>query len=356
MTIISILAEPDTIACSLLDKKAADVKWGFKDGFGNTLQRGCFDSDDDDGAVSYAVLGYTQPLSAPVPISGNTFWLRVGYVHKWWDRTGPRIALYCEEEGKCPLSFRFSSTAPDTYRVYTLGASMDLGNYASYGADTHHLFDFRMTIAPKDGDPTIDVVTYDAYMDEQFLQTLTVEVAAADGWLGRSVNRMELAYGTTLYGDDHVITSAILTANEPTLGMVIKTLDFTADGTVTGMTGGFADVNAFKVDEATSINSDIDGTSSTFVHSGLGALSSQYTVKGVVIAGLGHAVAGSPTPNLQAVMHNGTTEYEIGSAVDQTDNLWVAPINALTTVNPETGLAFTPAELDAMELGFKVKV
>lgn len=353
MTIISILAEPDTINCGLIDKKGVDAKWGFQDGMGNTLQRHCYDSTGS--AVSYAVIGFTKPLVAPVSITGNTFWLRCGIVHKWYDRTGPSIAIYTSDDSPL-LTLKYSTSTPDGYKLYSLdGGDAFIGQYASSSANTHHIFDFKMTIAPKDGDPTLDVVTYDIYMDEVWKQQHVVEVAAADGWLAKSVDKMRLAYGNTANGNDHVITSAILTANEPTLGMVIKTLDLTADGTATGMTGGFANVNALVIDDATSISSDVDGTASTFTHSGLGALSNNYTVKGVVIAGLGHAEAGSPTPNLQAVMHNGTTEYEIGSPESQTDNLWTDPINVLTTVNPETSLPFTPAELDAMQIGFKVK-
>lgn len=142
----------------------------------------------------------------------------------------------------------------------------------------------------------------------------------------------------------------IVQYNEPTLGYRVKNLAPNAAGTYTDWTGAYTDIDELGLD--TLDYNLIGGTGTqTYGYTDIaGGLQTGMQVKGVCIACTADADIASTVTNQY---YNGSTLYDLGSGVNAQTDLFASPITSYHTVNPGTSAAWTFAEINAAEFGFK---
>lgn len=340
MAILSIFAEADTLNGDVAAKETYGATGGFVDGDGNTLGRGAFEGTAAVAAgTSY---GMGSRVGVPTLFDGNEFWLRVATYAPNTVASG-KVSIFFDDATTLMTVFN-NPSVPNGLNVDVYG---DITQQGSQFEAAGSIIDFKITIAPNADDINEDItVVYHVNQNPVYTKVTQVPVGTLSV---KNISDIVFTSGDTA-GAFHQF--ALLTVNETTFGMVVKTLDYTATGTLNEYTGLIADVNAATFDSGTYMTCE-GAASQTFTHSGIGvATKNKYDVVGVLVAALG-TTDDANLPNLQMTSHDGSTEYEIGSAGSAYGNNYVDNAFGWTENNPATAAPFTVDELNAFEFGFK---
>ena len=155
----------------------------------------------------------------------------------------------------------------------------------------------------------------------------------------RATRILEIYSGSTATG----YVSEIIIADEPTLGMRVKTYRPTADGTHTTWAGNYDNVNNDDVG-IDAISTQLANAAETFLH---GANLNEGTAIRALCVG---AAAASEDPaGAHGVIYAGGTMHQ--QAFVKPLSQGAPPNVAIWETNPATGLAWTPAEFNALEFG-----
>lgn len=156
---------------------------------------------------------------------------------------------------------------------------------------------------------------------------------------GRGVKVINILSGITNFG----YVSEVIIADEPTLGMRVKTYRPTADGTHTTWDGNFENVNNNDVG-IDAISTQLPNAAETFLH---GATLNEGTAIRALCVG---AAAASEDPaGCHGVIYSGGTLHP--QAFVKPLALGTPPNVAIFETNPATGLSWTPTEFNALEFG-----
>lgn len=161
-----------------------------------------------------------------------------------------------------------------------------------------------------------------------------------------TVDEMEIRDGGAGSGS-YCAYSAIIIADEDTTDLEFEQLRPSGAGTLSDWTGDLENVAKDRIADANFMYAEADGDEQTFaLDDSSGDFSTGYEVVEVrsAIRALGNAGA------LRACIYEGTT---LGEGSTETVTLEGQPFQAAFPTNPDTGLAWTHAELNSMEIGFK---
>lgn len=137
--------------------------------------------------------------------------------------------------------------------------------------------------------------------------------------------------------------SEIIIADEPTLGMRVKTYRPTADGTHTLWAGNFDNVNNDEVG-LEAISTQLPNSAETFLHGQ--PLTEGTTIRALVV---GSSIASANPTGASAVLNIGGTLYQ--KSFEKTLTQGAAPNLAIYETNPATGISFTAADFNSLEFG-----
>lgn len=342
MTILSIFAEADTLNGAVAAKETYGATGGFVDGDGNTLGRGAFE-----GTAAIAVdtlYGMGSRVGTPTLFNGNEFWLRIATYSPNTVASG-KVSIFFDDATTLMTVFN-NPTVPNGLNVDVNGDVLQQGSQFEAAGS---VLDFKITVAANI-DGINDDITVVYHVNQNIVYTNVTQVPINTLSL-KNISDIVFTSGDTS-GAFHQF--ALLTANETTFGMVVKTLDYTATGALDEYTGIISDLNTATFDSTTYMTSE-GAASQTFTHSGLDvAAKNKYDVVGVLVSALG-TTGDVNVQKLQMTSHDGTTEYEIGTAGTAYGNNYVDNAFGWAENNPATAIPFTVDELNAFEFGFKSK-
>ena len=155
----------------------------------------------------------------------------------------------------------------------------------------------------------------------------------------RGTKTVNLFSGSQGYG----YVSEIIIADEPTLGMRVKTYRPTADGTHTTWDGNYDNVNNDDVG-IDAISTQLTNAAETFLHGA--TLNEGTAIRALVV---GAAAASEDPAGAHGVIYSGGTLHP--EAFVKPLGLGAPPNVAIFETNPATGLAWTPVEFNALEFG-----
>ncbi len=142
-------------------------------------------------------------------------------------------------------------------------------------------------------------------------------------------------------------------ADDSRVGMNCATLYYTGDGADTDWTGGYADVAELSESTATVQTTAAVGDDSSYLHTNVPALAPGIVVRAVVVSGKWRTTPTAPQ-NLSGYLRISGTNYD---DADDDPVLPVEPVPSLLQyrwhLSPATGVAFTEAEVNALEPGMR---
>lgn len=143
-------------------------------------------------------------------------------------------------------------------------------------------------------------------------------------------------------------------SDDPRVGMNCATLYYTGNGANTGWTGSYTDVAELSEDTSTVLTAATAALDSSFLHTNVPALTPGVVVRAVVVSGKWRTAASAP-PNLYGYLRISSTNY--ANAPTPAAIQAVASVASLLQyiwhLSPATGLAFTEAEVNALEPGMR---
>lgn len=146
--------------------------------------------------------------------------------------------------------------------------------------------------------------------------------------------------------------SQVIVTNESTIGWKLSTLNVDAAGANSAWTGTFADVDEANYDAGDFIRTTTVGNITTLNTVDINAAFSTFNVKAVVVAGRGSNDAGSPVADIQTAVRSGGTNYftaNLGFPKTGADN----SVQTVYETNPATSAAWSQAEANAVEVGYR---
>lgn len=162
-----------------------------------------------------------------------------------------------------------------------------------------------------------------------------------------------LAY-VTYYGIDPgrstYISEVMLSQDIPLINAHVKTLRATGAGNYSQWSGTAADVNEISLNNSNYNRSDTAGQLQSYDMTTL-TLPASYTIGGLFYAFIARNDGANAPLNVQGLLRTGGTDYVTSNLTPI--NPAFGPLQARWDVNPNTGLAWTEANINAMELGFK---
>lgn len=149
--------------------------------------------------------------------------------------------------------------------------------------------------------------------------------------------------GNGSFGTTAGYVSEIIIADEPTLGMRVKTYRPTADGTHTTWEGTFDNVNNDDT-SIDAISTQLPNAAETFLHGQ--TLNEGTAIRAIAI---GAAIASNNPADASAVLNIGGTLYQ--KTFEKPLTQGAAPNIAIYETNPATGVSFTAADFNSLEFG-----
>lgn len=206
--------------------------------------------------------------------------------------------------------------------------------------DTVQKLDFHWKIADTDG-------VFELFIDEVLAASFTGDTLNA-GFT--QIDRVRLlntshSQNSSLY---NVYFSETIVADVSTIGWHLKTLAPTGVGNSTTWTGTFDDVDDITFNDDTFISSGTAEEVELFTIEDLGAA---FQVEAVVVAARSRTAVTGPQ-NLQMAIRTGGSNFFSSNVPVGTG---FAGEQAVWDLNPDTGLPWTNAEVDALEIGVKSK-
>ena len=206
-------------------------------------------------------------------------------------------------------------------------------------ADIVQKLDFHWKIADTDG-------VFELFIDEVLAASFT-----GDTLLGgfSQIDQIRLLNtsieNSSLY---NVYFSETIVADVSTIGWHLKTLAPNGDGNSTTWTGTVDDIDTISFNDDTFISSGTAEEVELFTIDDLGPI---FIVEAVVVSARSKIAATGPQ-NLQMAIRTGGSNFFSSNVVVGTG---FAGGQAVFDTNPDTGLPWTNAEVDALEIGVKSK-
>lgn len=276
-------------------------------------------------ASNWVSCGYR--LAAEVG-AGSGYWLAFtarSFFTTSWYVYGPWLQVYDADNAQ---SCRIDTNLP-TFLSYVLNQAGDsyAGPQATNAVDVVLRYDVHCYT--DGGNVKLDV----------YRNNLLISSASGAG-ANRGLQSFAFFGGTENGG---TAISEIIVADEPTLGMRVKTYRPTADGTHTTWAGNYDNINNDDVG-IDAISTQLPNAAETFLH---GATLNEGTAIRALCVG---AAAASEDPTgAHGIIYSGGTLHHQAFVKPLAQG---APPNvAIWETNPATGLAWTPAEFNALEFG-----
>jgi len=148
-----------------------------------------------------------------------------------------------------------------------------------------------------------------------------------------------------LFGTHQVF--GFVVATEDTRNMYVKTLAPNAAGSFSGWTGSYTDINELPINNTTSIHTEVPDVNFQCNLTGMPG-SGSYDIQAVTVAYQG--IKGTDGIRMKhGFATNGQTV--LSSPIDQFS--FYSSTNQVYTVNPATGVAFTPSDINNLQLAFQ---
>jgi hypothetical protein len=142
--------------------------------------------------------------------------------------------------------------------------------------------------------------------------------------------------------------SEVIIANEDTRGMNVCTLLPNGSGTTSQWTGAYTDISGTTYGDTTFISDSTNGDVSTFAASDLPSTS--YDV--IALSINARASIGTSGPqNMQLALRTNSVNYFSGNVSGLSTAF--GPVSNIWAVSPDTSAAWTPANINALEIGVK---
>lgn len=143
--------------------------------------------------------------------------------------------------------------------------------------------------------------------------------------------------------------SEVIVADESTIGWRVATIVPTGVGATGAWTGLWSDVDEVTIDDTDFLESNTTAQVETMVASNLSGPASSMVVQALAVV----ARARKGTSGIQQIqMAVRTNSLDFFSATLALDPGFI-PINNIWATNPDTAAAWTPSEIDAIEIGVK---
>lgn len=243
------------------------------------------------------------------------------------------------DENDIPI-FRFVTTSTGAFRV-------DYWNGAAW------ITSFITGIVWTNG--TIDVLDVHWTITATHL-TVTVYVDESEAGDGTVASVHDEAAAFQIGGGSYTtgtFWSQFLVSDTNTIGAKVGSLRYTGAGNYTEWSGGYADVDETSIVDSTVIDTDVVDDKITFATNNISALpSSEYYIAGLWMNTRGRLGTDAPTQITPIVRVDGT-DYDSAYELDTLDQIsYEASVNCFP-LNPDTGLLWELAEINAAEPGYK---
>jgi hypothetical protein len=221
------------------------------------------------------------------------------------------------------------------YRALADGTAISSGSYWGATAATTYSMDFR---ANRSGSN----MTAEFYVNGALVSSVSRAAASSSQWVSASIRN---GLGRRASGSNPIYVSEVILATESTVGKRVATLRPASAGHYAEWTGSPGSVNDF--DTATGITASSTGLRQTRVHTAAPA----GTVEAVMPVARMTPVHPARASRLMRI---GGTDYLSASPLtpggaNGPSNVW----REVVTTSPATGLAWTTANLAALDAGFR---
>jgi hypothetical protein len=138
------------------------------------------------------------------------------------------------------------------------------------------------------------------------------------------------------------------------VGMNCATLSYTGNGANTGWTGAYTDVAEASEDTSTVLTAASASLDSSFLHTNVPAVTPGIIVRAVIVSGKWRTGSGAPQ-NLSGYLRISGTNYAnapLPSAIQAVANV-AGMLQYIWHLSPATGVAFTEAEVNALQPGMR---
>ena len=180
-------------------------------------------------------------------------------------------------------------------------------------------------------------------------ESLDAEATSIDTTLvaWTSIDQVEWYLPSTSGGDSWVV-SALIIADETTIGMKFIQESITADGTNTDFAGAYTDIDETGLDTGDSITSQSTGDISTFTGSLDNVIDSGHDILASVLS-INYTAAGADK-EIGAAYYVSATDY-VGNSEVVSEGSGV--VNLIQATNPNTASAWSASEIEGAEFGVK---
>ena len=249
--------------------------------------------------------------------------------------------IHAEDFAAGVTIFKMEGNNGTFFGNYWNGASFTaMSNSWTPTADTVYKIDIHINIHDTTGRFAIYI---DDVLHEEFTgDTLLYTTPAMDGILLRGAT-------TTLNYAQSSSFSEVIVADESTVGWRVATIVPTGAGATGAWTGLWSDVDEVTIDDTDWLESNTNAQVETMVASNLSVAAAAMDVQALAVVARARK-GGSGIQQIQMALRTNATDYYSSTlALDPgfipIDNLWLT--------NPDTAAQWTPAEIDAIEIGVK---
>lgn len=168
---------------------------------------------------------------------------------------------------------------------------------------------------------------------------------------GSTVNGLKIGRNTTsATATRQMVYSELLFSDESTIGSRVVTRPLSAFGATNNWTGAITNINSASDDDSTFITEDTVGGLFTATSAAVSALVGGDSIKALILNYRANQQASSPVTRIEPTVRSGGTDYPATAVLLTTT---VAPYRHQWDTNPNTSAAWTLANINAAEVGFR---
>lgn len=241
------------------------------------------------------------------------------------------------------LRLRLSSSLTLQLQYWNGATWTNIGATYVYAADAVYVFDVHCKIANTGG-------LFEFYVNGVLHSSISGDT---DVFIGSAIRNCKFNTLSNVNGGVNTCyMSEIIVCTDDTRSMRLATLAPNGAGTIDQWVGAYTDVNEIGTyNDASYISSGTAAQVELFTLTDLSATAQTLDVVGVTLTGRGRRGATGPQ-NLQAALYTGGAQFNTGSLPNV--GLSFATLQqGIWDLNPDTGLAWTIAEVLALEAGYE---
>ena len=168
-----------------------------------------------------------------------------------------------------------------------------------------------------------------------------------------TANGVYLGNSTTGAASSDIVWSELVVADEPTFDWHVATLNPTAAGTHTQWTGAFSDIDDAGVNYADLITTNVVNNQSSFqITDTVSTQTNNNIIKALAVASRSSITPDATPADLQHIVRSGGTTYATANLAVPKDGNYHSR-STLYATDPATSAAWTPAGVNALEIGVK---